>query len=77
MVAFCRQPQLQCRRHAPPTAFRRPCLGPSSAAARSLPPLQVLKQKRLYESQRDQLYNQQFNVEQTSFAMTSMQVGLP
>jgi hypothetical protein len=37
----------------------------------------VLKQKRLYESQRDQLYNQQFNVEQTSFAMTSMQVGLP
>lgn len=38
------------------------------------PCLQVLKQKRLYESQRDQLYNQQFNVEQTSFAMTSMQV---
>jgi hypothetical protein len=36
--------------------------------------VQVLKQKRLYESQRDQLYNQQFNVEQTSFAMTSMQV---
>lgn len=35
----------------------------------------MLKQKRLYEGQRDQLYNQQFNVEQTSFAMTSMQVG--
>lgn len=32
---------------------------------------QVLKQKRLYESQREQLYNQQFNVEQTAFAMES------
>ena len=35
--------------------------------------LQVLRQKRLYEGQRDQLYQQQFNVEQTAFAMTSMQ----
>lgn len=33
--------------------------------------MQVLKQKRLYESQREQLYNQQFNVEQTAFAMES------
>lgn len=31
----------------------------------------MLKQKRLYESQREQLYNQQFNVEQTAFAMES------
>lgn len=51
-----------------------PCLGNVRLAVLSPPPLQVLKQKRLYESQRDQLYNQQFNVEQTSFAMTSMQV---
>lgn len=35
--------------------------------------LQVLKQKRLYESQRDQIYNQQFNVEQTSFVMENVQ----
>jgi len=30
---------------------------------------QVLKQKRLYENQRGQLMNQQFNVDQTSFAL--------
>lgn len=35
--------------------------------------VQVLKQKRLYESQRDQLYNQQFNVEQTAFVMENVQ----
>ncbi len=35
--------------------------------------MQVLKQKRLYENQRDQLYNQQFNVEQTSFMMENVQ----
>ncbi len=34
---------------------------------------QVLKQKRLYETQRDQLYNQQFNVEQTAFVMENVQ----
>ena len=33
--------------------------------------LQVLKQKRLYEGQRDQLYSQQFNLEQTTFVMES------
>ena len=32
----------------------------------------MLKQKRLLETQRDQLYNQQFNMEQTSFALESM-----
>lgn len=47
--------------------------GPAQEAAKRRA-LAVLKQKRLYESQRDQLYNQQFNVEQTAFAMTSMQV---
>ena len=37
----------------------------------SSPDAQVLKQKRLYEGQRDQLYNQQFNLEQTTFVMES------
>lgn len=46
--------------------------GPAQEAAKRRA-LVVLRQKRLYESQRDQLYQQQFNVEQTSFAMTSMQ----
>ena len=32
----------------------------------------MLKQKRLYENQREQLYNQQFNMEQTSFALESI-----
>ncbi|KDD77069.1 Snf7-like protein [Helicosporidium sp. ATCC 50920] len=35
--------------------------------------LSVLKQKRLYEGQRDQLYNQQYNLEQTNFAVSSVQ----
>ncbi len=35
-------------------------------------PVQVLKQKKLYENQREQLYNQQFNMEQTSFALESI-----
>jgi DNA-dependent RNA polymerase auxiliary subunit epsilon len=39
----------------------------------SAPLLQVLKQKKLYETQRDQLYNQQFNVEQTAFVMENVQ----
>ena len=34
--------------------------------------MQVLKQKKLYENQREQLYNQQFNMEQTSFALESI-----
>lgn len=33
---------------------------------------QVLKQKRLFESQREQLYGQQFNVEQTRFTVDSI-----
>lgn len=38
------------------------------------PVLQILKQKRMYESQRETLYNQQFNMEQTRFTVESMQV---
>ena len=34
--------------------------------------LAVLKQKKMLEAQRDQLYNQQFNMEQTSFALESV-----
>jgi charged multivesicular body protein 5 len=33
----------------------------------------VLKQKKLYESQRDQLYSQQFNLDQVSFTTQNMQ----
>lgn len=33
----------------------------------------MLKQKKLYEGQRDQLYSQQFNLDQTSFAVASME----
>ena len=32
----------------------------------------MLKQKRLYEGQREQLYNQQFNMDQTAFTMESI-----
>ena len=35
--------------------------------------MQVLKQKRMLETQRDQLYNQQMNMEQTAFAVQNMQ----
>ena len=35
--------------------------------------MQVLKQKRMLETQREQLYNQQMNMEQTSFAVQNMQ----
>ncbi|KAG2438916.1 hypothetical protein HYH02_010711 [Chlamydomonas schloesseri] len=34
--------------------------------------LQVLKQRKLYESQREQLYQQQFNLEQTRFTVDSI-----
>ena len=35
--------------------------------------LRCLKQKRLYESQRDQLYSQQYNIDQISFTSESIQ----
>ena len=50
--------------------IRRARPGPAQEAAKRRA-LTVLKQKRLYESQREQLYNQQFNVEQVSFAAQS------
>jgi hypothetical protein len=39
-----------------------------------LPVLQILRQKRMYETQRETLYNQQFNMEQTRFTVESIQV---
>ena len=60
-----------------PSSPGRPLLLPSRLPTPPPPalrtPPQVLRQKRMYEGQRDQLYQQQFNVEQTAFAMTSMQ----
>lgn len=41
--------------------------GPAQAAIKQRA-LRVLKQKRMYEQQRDQLYNQSFNLEQVAFA---------
>lgn len=51
--------------------LQSPCCDPIFATG--LTALQVLKQKKLYENQRGQLMNQQFNVDQTSFALQSMQ----
>lgn len=36
--------------------------------------VQILRQKRMYETQRETLYNQQFNMEQTRFTVESIQV---
>ncbi|CAL8468439.1 g7979 [Coccomyxa elongata] len=52
-------------------AIKKTRPGPAQDAAKRRA-LSVLKQKRLYENQREQLYNQQFNMEQTSFAMESI-----
>ena len=41
--------------------------GPAQAAIKQRA-MRVLKQKRMYEQQRDSLYNQSFNLEQVSFA---------
>ena len=49
----------------------RTCRTPAAKEAAKRRALQVLKQRRLYEGQREQLYNQQFNVEQISFAAQS------
>tara|TARA_B110000977_G_scaffold4297_1_gene6008 strand:+ start:3857 stop:4441 length:585 start_codon:yes stop_codon:yes gene_type:complete len=49
----------------------RTCRTPAAKEAAKRRALQVLKQKRLYEGQREQLYNQQFNLEQVSFAAQS------
>lgn len=34
--------------------------------------MDILKRKKMYEGQRDQLMNQQFNIDQTSFAIASV-----
>jgi charged multivesicular body protein 5 len=49
-----------------------PC-GAHAARAPSRRRPQVLRQKKLYEGQREQLYQQQYNVESAAFTMQSMQ----
>merc|ERR1712118_17711 len=46
--------------------------GPAQTAIKKRA-LRVLKQKRLYESQRDSLYNQQYTVDQVSFTQETIQ----
>ena len=38
--------------------------------------MEVLKRKKMYEQQRDQMAGQSFNIEQTSFAIESVRVQL-
>uniref|UniRef100_A0A6T7UQX8 Charged multivesicular body protein 5 n=1 Tax=Pyramimonas obovata TaxID=1411642 RepID=A0A6T7UQX8_9CHLO len=45
--------------------------GPAQEAAKQRA-LRVLRQKKMYEGQRGQLYDQQFNIEQVAFAQESM-----
>ncbi|CAL5221272.1 g3432 [Coccomyxa viridis] len=52
-------------------AIKKTRPGPAQDAAKRRA-LSVLKQKKLYENQREQLYNQQFNMEETSFALESI-----
>lgn len=50
-------------------------LRPNSPAANAIKAraMRVLKQKKMYETQREQLYGQSFNMEQAAFATQSMQ----
>jgi len=61
---------LQARRS--PAAPVHLALAGAAAGAHGARPAQVLKQKRLYEGQREQLYNQQFNMDQTAFTLESI-----
>lgn len=53
-------------------AIRRARPGPAQEAAKRRAQV-VLRQKKQYEAQRDQLYNQQMNIDQTTFVMQGMQ----
>ena len=52
-------------------AIRKARPGPAQDAAKRRA-LAILKQKKLLEGQREQLYAQQFNMEQTAFALDSV-----
>ena len=52
-------------------AIRKARPGPAADAAKRRA-LAILKQKKLLEGQREQLYAQQFNMEQTAFALDSV-----
>jgi hypothetical protein len=54
----------QTPRMLPSTPTRSVHVGDGSQEAAKQRALRVLKQKKLYESQRDQLYSQQFNLDQ-------------
>ena len=47
----------------------KPCAAKTQLQQRAL---RVLKQKKMYEKQRDAVYNQQFNIDQTKFATESV-----
>lgn len=66
--AKIKQLDLELARHR---EILRTCRTPAAKEAAKRRALQVLKQRRLYEGQREQLYNQQFNLEQVSFAAQS------
>jgi hypothetical protein len=55
----------------PSTPTRSVHVGDGSQEAAKQRALRVLKQKKLYESQRDQLYSQQFNLDQVWCLMLS------
>eukprot|EP00854_Cymbomonas_tetramitiformis_P026543 gene26543-32583_t len=52
-------------------AIKKTRPGPAQEAAKKQA-LRVLKHKKLYESQRDSLYDQQFNLDQISFTTQNM-----
>ena len=52
-------------------AIRKARPGPAQDAAKRRA-LAILKQKKLLEGQREQLYAQHFNMEQTAFALDSV-----
>eukprot|EP00453_Perkinsus_chesapeaki_P002684 CAMPEP_0185924500 /NCGR_PEP_ID=MMETSP0924C-20121207/12515_1 /TAXON_ID=321610 /ORGANISM="Perkinsus chesapeaki, Strain ATCC PRA-65" /LENGTH=53 /DNA_ID=CAMNT_0028659649 /DNA_START=3 /DNA_END=161 /DNA_ORIENTATION=+ len=48
----------------------------SGAAGAKQRALAVLKRKKMYEAQRDQLMNTQFNVDQAAFTQEQMQTNI-
>lgn len=53
--------------------FKSQMTGPNAGAIKNRA-LSVLKRKKMYEAQRDQLVNTQFNVDQTNFATENLRI---
>ena len=53
--------------------FKSQMTGPNAGAVKTRA-LTVLKRKKMYEAQRDQLINTQFNVDQTNFATENLRI---